>query len=381
VNSLRSITFWTVIALLWLSSVPNLSGAATDEICPICGDRMGLNIYRFTKRGSDEKVLVCENCAKLETACFICGLPVKHKFMRLADGRLLCNDDAKTAILQQDDTDKIFDDVKRDLQSMLAQLGSLPHHNINVVLEAKARLDKSGANLISAHDDRLLMGLTRTSSREAGKFEHEIHLLYGLTRERMMVVAAHEYAHTWLHENVRRKLNQDTVEGFCDWIAYKMISQKNSPYEMKVLLDSDYSRGQLQAFIAAEKEHSFYYVMQWVKHGVDPEVDAEHLERILALRENSPGKPSADSASTPFAFAPTVPRSAPTNLVLKGLSGSKSRRFALINDATLQANEQGKVRLGDSNVVVHCLQILDDAAVIKVAGENQTRTLKLSAPR
>ena len=380
-NSLLSLTILRALVLLCLFFAWSLPGAATDEICPICGNRMGLNIYRFTKRGSEAKVLVCENCAKLETTCFICALPVMRQYMRLADGRLLCEDDAKTAILQQDDTEKIFDDVKRDLQSMLAQLGSLPHHNINVVLDAKARLDKTGGNLISAHDDRLLMGLTRTTAREAGKFEHQIHLLYGLTRERMMVVAAHEYGHTWLHENVRRKLNQDTVEGFCEWIAYRMISQKNSPYETKVLLDSDYSQGQLQAFIAAEKEHSFYHVMQWVKYGVDPEVDAEHPERILVLRENSPGRSAADSPTAPFGFAPVAPRAAPTNLVLKGLSGSKSRRFALINDATLQANEQGKVRLGDSNVVVRCLQILDAAAVIQVAGESEPRTLKLNAPR
>ena len=207
--------------------------------------------------------------------------------------------------------------------------------------------------------------------------EHEIHLLYGLTRERMMVVAAHEYGHTWLHENVRRKLNADTVEGVCDWLAYKLIAGKE-PYETKVLLDSQYSRGQLQALIAAEKEHGFYHVMQWVKDGVDPELEVESLERTLVLRrQRSPEQ----SPSTPFGFATPAPRAAPTNLVLKGLSGQKGRRFALINDATFQLHEQGKVRLGDSNAVVRCLQILDDAVVIQIAGEGQSRTLRLNSTR
>jgi hypothetical protein len=44
-------------------------------------------------------------------------------------------------------------------------------------------------------------------------------------------------------------------------------------------------------------------------------------------------------------------------------------------------NETGKVRLGDSNVVVRCLEIRDDAVVIKVAHESETRTLPLNAPR
>jgi hypothetical protein len=353
--------------------------AAPDDFCAVCGDRIGGTVYRFTKLGRDEKVFVCGNCAKLDTACYICTIPVRQKYTRLADGRLLCEEDAKTAVLTQDEAEKIFDDVKRDVQSILARLGSLPHHNIHLHLEAKPRLDKNGSNLISAHDDRLLMGLTRTKRGEQGEFEHSIYLLYGLTRERLAVVAAHEYGHAWLHENVRRKLNQDAVEGFCDWIAYKIISQKNAPFETKVLLDSDYSRGQSQAFIAAEKEHTFYHVMQWVKVGVDPEIDPEHLERVLALREQvTRGNSLAFTADAPpFSFAPAPVRIGPTNFVLKGLSGSKGRRFALINDGTFEQNEQGKVRLGESNVVVRCLEIRDDAVLIQVVGEIERRTLKL----
>ena len=169
VKSIFVLRILTFMALVFLFG-GNANGASPDEICPIRNNRLGEQIYRFTKRGSEKKVLVCANCAILETTCFICALPVKDKYLQLADGRLLCDEDAKTSMLDQDQAEKVFDDVKRDVQSMLAQLGSLPHHNIHFVLEAKARLDKSGANLISAHDDRLLMGLTRTTSREAGKF-------------------------------------------------------------------------------------------------------------------------------------------------------------------------------------------------------------------
>ena len=367
------------MCLFWIATS---DAASNNELCPVCNKQLGQTIYLFTKAGRDEKVPVCGDCAKLETTCYICTLPVREKCTRLADGRLLCDDDAKNAVLTQDDAEKIFDDVKRDVQSILSRLGSLPHHNIRLTLEAKARLDKNGSNLISAHDDRLLMGLTRTTRGETEEFEHRIFLLYGLTRERLMVVAAHEYAHAWLHENVRRKLNQDAIEGFCDWIAYKLISQKNAPFETKVLLDSDYSQGQSRAFIAAENEHTFYRVMQWVKAGVDPEIDPEHFERILVLRELPVGDSFAPApASTPFEFAAVPVRIGPTNFVLKGLSGSKARRFALINDGTFMANEQSKVRLGESNVVVRCLQILDDAVVIQVAGEAGPRVLKLNSNR
>jgi hypothetical protein len=299
----------------------------------------------MSRLGREDKVLICESCAKLETVCTSCGIPVTRNYMRLADGRLLCQEDSKTAILTQDAAEGIFNDVKREVQSTLSQLGTLPHHNISFVLEAKARLDKTGGNLISSHDDRTLLGLTRTlQTHENGRdeFKHIIYALYGMTRERFMVVAAHEYGHTWLHENVKRKLNQDTEEGFCDWIGYKIISQKNAPHEMKVLLESDYSRGQLQAFIAAEKAHGFYHVMNWVKNGLDPELEMGRMERVLVLRDR-PGSLASGADTSPAALfaamAPATPRAKPTNLVLKGLSGSAARRFALINDGTFMANE------------------------------------------
>lgn len=364
---------WLLTAWVCLGGAASSFAATAEDPCPICGKRYGSTIFAVTRTGRDEKVLVCGSCANLETTCYLCAIPVLNKFTKLADGRLLCEEDAKRAVLTQDDAERLFDNVKRDVQSILARHGSLPHHNIHLTLEAKARLDRTGDNLISSHDDRLLMGLTRSTSREANLMEHSIFLLHGLTQDRMTVVAAHEYAHAWLHENVRRKLNQDAVEGFCDWIAYKFIEQKNSPVETRLLLESRYSEGQLQAFIAAEKQQNFYRVMQWVKEGVDPALDPEHLDRILVLRELR-GTPTEEI----FTFATsTPPRAARTNLVLKGLSGSNARRFALINEGTFQVNEQGKVRLGESNVVIRCLEIRKDSAVVQVTGETTPRTLLL----
>ena len=361
--------------LLWVFAAAPAFGASPEDPCPICAKPYGPKAYALTRRGEEASVIVCGECAKLSTFCYICSVPVKDKMMRLADGRLLCEKDTKQAVLDPFEAKNIFDEVKRDAQSILSRSGSLPS-SINLVLEAKERLDKSAPNLISAHDDRLLMGMTRTVQRGESEFEHTIHLLHGLTRNRMKIVAAHEYGHAWLLENVRRELNGNTMEGFCDWLAYKISKEKNLPNEAKTLLASDYSRGQLKAFIAAEEQKSFYHVIQWLKHGVDPEIDPNHLERILELRgQSQPSEP----ASPPLAFAAPAPQPAPTNLVLKGLSGSKTRRFALINNSTLAVNEQSSVRLGESNVTVRCVAIGDNAVTIQVAGESVTRTLTLSA--
>ena len=356
--------------LLFLVAMTAAWAVSTDDLCPICQQRHGKTVYGITRRGSEAKILICAACAKLDTACYVCNVPVKDRLTRLADGRLLCEDDARLAVLEQVRAEDLFAEVKRDAQSILSRLGSLPHHNIHLVLETKAHLDKTGGNVISRHDDRLLMGLTRTR-RQGDDCHHTIYLLSGLTQDRMKVVAAHEYAHAWLHENVRRKLNQSAVEGFCDWIAWKVIQQKNCPEELKALLASDYSEGQLQAFIAAESRHSFYHVMQWVKSGADPEIEPDKLERILALRDTS-----APHAPPMWAFeVPATPRPALTNLTLKGMSETKAGRFALINDNTFALNEQGRVRLGDSNVLLRCVEIRTNAAVVQVQGESAARTL------
>jgi hypothetical protein len=365
--------FAVVVALMFTI----LIGVAADN-CATCGNRIIGTIYTFKPRGQSERVFLCEKCTKSEMRCYVCNLPVSDMSRQLIDGRSLCTTHHKQAVFTQDQATDLFDGVKRDVQSMLSQMGPLPHQNITLKLEAKARLDSTGGNIISGHDDSLLMGLTRTYRKPAGDFSHEIYLLYGLTSARMVAVSAHEYGHAWVHENVKRTLRKDTHEGFCEFLAYKVLAQKRETEETKVLLESNYSQGQLQAFIAAEKEYGFYRVIEWMKKGVDTELDMDHLANLLVLRD---GKSFASELSTDpnalFASMPSVPRSNPTNLVLKGLSGSANRRFAMINDSTFMAQEKAKVRLGDSNVTVTCLQIGKDSVVVQVAGEPQPRTLLL----
>ena len=76
----------------------------------------------------------------------------------------------------------------------------------------------------------------------------------GLGRGRLAAICAHEYTHTWLHENVPsdRALDRDTVEGFCELVAYKLMTQRHEEGEKKVILANAYTRGQVNAFVQAE---------------------------------------------------------------------------------------------------------------------------------
>ena len=64
-------------------------------------------------------------------------------------------------------------------------------------------------------------------------------------------------------------------------------------------------------------------------------------------------------------------------LKLKGISGTASRRFALINNETLQPGETGRVKLKDKVIHVRCLEIRATSVLVKVDGEDDPKELLL----
>lgn len=67
-------------------------------------------------------------------------------------------------------------------------------------------------------------------------------------------------------------------------------------------------------------------------------------------------------------IAPTTPI-VYTELALKGISGSKERRMALINNETLMAGETAKIKFLNSRVEVCCKEIREDSVLVIVDGK------------
>jgi thioredoxin-related protein len=78
-----------------------------------------------------------------------------------------------------------------------------------------------------------------------------------------------------------------------------------------------------------------------------------------------------------YGGAPAAPPQRYTDLVLKNISGTKKRRFALLNNQTLAAGETARVQLGDSEVKVRCLEIRDQSVVVTVDGQEGSREVFL----
>jgi thioredoxin-related protein len=59
------------------------------------------------------------------------------------------------------------------------------------------------------------------------------------------------------------------------------------------------------------------------------------------------------------------------DLTLKGVSGSKDRRMALINNETFLTGETAKVKVQDRKVEITCLEIRETSVLIKIDGKSQ----------
>ncbi len=64
------------------------------------------------------------------------------------------------------------------------------------------------------------------------------------------------------------------------------------------------------------------------------------------------------------------------DLVLKGISGTKQKRFAMINNQTLGAGEIGTVRVSGKSVQIRCEEIHDQSVVVSWNRGQERRELK-----
>jgi thioredoxin-related protein len=94
------------------------------------------------------------------------------------------------------------------------------------------------------------------------------------------------------------------------------------------------------------------------------------IERIIhasgksLLAGKSDDKPEAPRPPPKFVpIRPEVPLRYGA-LTLKGISGTRDRRLALINNQTLMAGETARVKAQDHEVVVHCKEIRDNSVLI-----------------
>jgi len=78
-----------------------------------------------------------------------------------------------------------------------------------------------------------------------------------------------------------------------------------------------------------------------------------------------------------FSGAPTLPPPQFNGLILKGISGPKDHRLAMINNQTLGAGESVTLKLAGSPVKLRCLEIRDKSVIVALNGREERRELRL----
>ena len=64
-------------------------------------------------------------------------------------------------------------------------------------------------------------------------------------------------------------------------------------------------------------------------------------------------------------------------LKLRAILGTSRRRLALIGNQTFEKGEKAAVKLGETRVMVHCLDITDRTVVITLEGNPERKELRL----
>ena len=375
-----------ILLLLWAAAVP---GYSQVKICDICGREIHEKYYIHDDLALGGKHIICSICNDLPNRCFACGMPVKDDCKTLPDGRYICARDAKEAVDSGEEGKRICEETRDEMNRTFSRFMTFPSDNVTIQMVDKSHLDslfklpgyKRCVSIYGATQSRGITAVSGTSGVSVGKYTHTVNVLDSVRKSRLIAVCAHEFTHTWIAENVspqrKMSLSPEAAEGLCELVAYKMMENHNESFEMETIKGNDYTKGQIVALLEADNQYGMNAVLEWIQTGEDAKLDLANLDRVRVVNVPKATPAAAGTAALPVPAAPVVKTAAPEKLVLKGISGTSAHPFALINDSTFEAMEKGRVRIGQSSVILRCLEIRAGSVLIQIEGSNEKKELFL----
>jgi Protein DA1 len=364
-----------IIVLLAGFGLCGPSSAWARDICAICGRPIQDTIYIVTDEVTNEKKFVCYDCAHLPR-CAICSLPVKENGLQLADGRFLCARDARTAVVEASDAERISAQIKDDLDRLFSRFTEFPA-NVDVAVIDRIDVDTMFSPGGNDFESPNLLGCIRpdTVNHET---RYKMSLMTGLPLAELKATCAHEYSHAWVGENVpkerRAKLGRDAEEGFCELVAYLLMDSQSEKGQKKFILQNRYTRGQIDLFIEAEKRYGFDQVLDWMKYGVAEQLEEGHVDALRDVKM----PPAKTVAVNPAIYYNTnQPAPAPATIKLQGVLWG-NQPVAIVNGRSFFAQELNQVKIGGTNVTIRCLEIRKKSVRIQNVDSGKEQELSLS---
>jgi hypothetical protein len=171
----------------------------------------------------------CRTCHETRQHCSVCGVPLDARARHLPDGRAICATCQQTAVLEAGQAKALFDWT---VQAIQATLGLSLRVGVRFVVTdrpgLRTQIQKARPDLIY-EADRLLGVYVREDPHRT------IYVENGLPSILLIQVVAHEWAHAWQMENCPTLREVLIVEGFAEWVAYKVLQEMGAVKKMGLM--------------------------------------------------------------------------------------------------------------------------------------------------
>jgi len=204
--------------------------------CTLCNDPVTSQYWTSTSTVTGTQRQVCTNCYPKTDRCSVCGHMTPRNSRHLSDGRTLCSECWKSAVIQYQSALAVYSQANSIIKSTLGlHISRTP----NLLLVGRPELTAAQQTLGSNNEaDASGLCYAKIMYREGGPIngtvlDHRIYVLYGLPLDEMLRVLAHELGHAWFNEHCPENQSATVVEGFADWVAYKVMQFRGFTEAMK----------------------------------------------------------------------------------------------------------------------------------------------------
>ena len=176
------------------------------------------------------KKIYCSECVNEKKKCRFCSVPT-DKVSPVGNSWAMCQECQDKMICG---VDKIAD----ILHEVVVIIGA----NLLISLESDVGLKVCGDIM---REGRRMSGNEMGLMRIAGSSQYIILIQDGLPGELVYETLAHEWAHAWVAENGSHEHKGKMEEGFCQWVASKVLLEKGFEESFNILRNRDdlYGRG------------------------------------------------------------------------------------------------------------------------------------------
>lgn len=219
--------------------------------CRSCGEPILERFVEINGQGP-----YCQRCLQTRQHCDVCGVPLTAQLQRLPDGRAICVACQQTAVVLAAQAKLVFDQT---LDTIGSTTGLGLHSGVRFVVTdrpgLRVQIERTRQDILY-RSDRVLGAYIRDGSRRT------IYVLNGLPRILLVQVIAHEWAHAWQAENCSHMRDVLVVEGFAEWLAYKVLQAMGAVKKMALMTARQdlYGKG-LRQMLACETREGMLGVL------------------------------------------------------------------------------------------------------------------------